>query len=99
MFVLLLHRHCEEPKATRQSRARVIRSGLLRFARNDEVGISQVPPPWGDQRSARASVARRIDSLTLASPRGSTTSARRALRPSGGAVPPSPPFRKLGSPH
>src|SRR3989344_3030005 len=30
------HRHCEEPEATWQSRGRVNRSGLLRFARNDE---------------------------------------------------------------
>jgi hypothetical protein len=30
-----LPRHCEEPQATRQSRASTRRSGLLRYARND----------------------------------------------------------------
>lgn len=33
-------RHCEEPKATRQSRARVSYTGLLRYARNDDKPIS-----------------------------------------------------------
>src|SRR3546814_1346813 len=38
---LFLWRHFEEPKATRQSRARVNRSGLLRYARNDELWIGR----------------------------------------------------------
>src|SRR3546814_9524122 len=38
---LFLWRHFEVPKATRQSRARVNRSGLLRYARNDELWIGR----------------------------------------------------------
>ncbi len=54
---MTMDRHCEEPQATRQSRAGANRPGLLRFARNDDGPVESSSAFPARERGAESSSA------------------------------------------